>query len=62
MLTLYPVAFGLKFYTNIVVSLEKNKLGDEKFWDLVIHLKPEDIDGQTSVYQAFYWLNSGLLN
>lgn len=59
MTILYPVAFALKFYTNIVVSLEKKKLHDENFWQMIEHLDEHDIETQKSVYQTFYWLNTG---
>lgn len=59
MCILYPVAFGLKIYTNIVISVEKKKLGDENFWLLVQHLDENDLEAQKSVYQTFYWLNTG---
>lgn len=59
MTVLYPVAFALKFYTNIVVSIEKKKLNDEKFWERVVDLEESDLSTQKSVYETFYWLNAG---
>lgn len=61
MTVLYPVAFGLKFYTNIIVSLEKKKLQDEQFWEIINDLEENDIETQKKIYQTFYWLNTGKL-
>ncbi len=50
-------SFGLKFYTLIKVNIEKEKLLDPEFWDLVAHLSQRSADDQLSVYETFYWLN-----
>jgi hypothetical protein len=60
MIILYPVAYGLKFYTYIIVSLEKKKICDHYFWDMVDGLNGHGDEGnQKAVYETFYWLNTG---
>ena len=56
---LYICSYALKFYTIIIVQIEKNKLDDPKFWYMVNNLG-KNITNQQSVYQTFYWLNAGI--
>ncbi len=54
---LFIGSFGLKFYTLITVSIEKEKLSDPNFWELVAQLPHRNASDQLSVYKTFYWLN-----
>lgn len=58
---LYIASFGLKYYTKLVVSLNKIKVLDDKFWENAANLNVTDLDGQKEVYNTIYWLNSGKL-
>lgn len=57
MLVLYVVSFGLKFYTFLVVRLERRKLDDANFWHELNHLDPMDHESQAKIFGTFYWLN-----
>lgn len=56
---LYVSAFGLKYYTMVVVTLNKNKVLKESFWERALNASETDIDVQKEVYTALYWLNNG---
>ena len=57
---LLATSYGLKFYTMIVVAMGKAQIGDHSFWHEVSLLETHnDTVKQASVYQTFYWLNSG---
>ena len=59
MYTLFTVSFGLKYYTMIIVTIEKNKLSDTTFWRKIRYMQESDINSQIEVFTVFYWLNDG---
>ena len=58
---LFTASFGLKYYTMVVVAMERQKLADADFWRRVRDLVPSDEAAQIAVFQTFYWLNDGKL-
>ena len=52
-------SYGLKFYTLIKVRIEKEKLMDPNFWNLVSNLDNSSEIDQINIYETFYWLNRG---
>jgi len=42
-----------------VVSDQLKKISESSFWHKIAKLNESDYVGQTEVYEAFYWLNSG---
>jgi hypothetical protein len=58
---LFTASFGLKYYTMVVVAMERQKLADVDFWRRVRDLVPSDEAAQIAVFQTFYWLNDGNL-
>jgi hypothetical protein len=56
---LYLSSFGLKYYTMIVVRMNKQKVLDEKFWYDTMNLNETDLDKQKDIYDTLYWLNNG---
>ena len=60
MYILFVSSFSLKFYTMILINIEKNKLSDPSFWSNVNSLnRINDLNIQIDVFQVFYWLNDG---
>ena len=57
LIVLFACSFGLKFYSLIRVSIEKEKLSDQNFWELVANLDNGTDVEQQSVFETFYWLN-----
>lgn len=58
---LYITSYGLKFHTMILVSNQLETIKTVEFWNKVSSLNRTTIAGQKSVYETFYWLNSGKL-
>jgi hypothetical protein len=56
---LYFAAFGLKYYTMLIVRLNINKLNSEAFWREIVSVNETELDKQIDIYQTFYWLNNG---
>lgn len=60
MYILFVSSYSLKFYTMIIVSIQRNKLSDSVFWDQVNALeKANDINSEMEIFKVFYWLNNG---
>jgi hypothetical protein len=55
---LFFFSYALKYYTIVILRLEKDKLSDPMFWSKVGNLNG-NIESQKEVYQTFYWLNEG---
>lgn len=51
-------SYALKFFSIITIRIQKAKLDDQSFWDLVNGLH-KDTEEEKMVYQTFYWLNEG---
>jgi hypothetical protein len=56
---LYVSSFGLKYYTMFVVSLNKKKLLDQNFWNMLARVNTTDVDAQNEFTNTVYWLNNG---
>lgn len=56
---LYVSSFGLKYYTMVVVRLNKIKVLDSRFWQNAVNLNATDSDAQKDVFDSIYWLNNG---
>jgi hypothetical protein len=54
-------AYGLKFYTMIIVTIEKKRLYDASFWLNVVNVNASDLATQQDIFSTFYWLNNGML-
>lgn len=59
LIILFVCSFGLKFYTLIIVTVEKEKLTSQDFWQLVGDLANKTETDQINVFKTFYWLNRG---
>jgi hypothetical protein len=59
MYTLFLVSYTLKFYTMMVVNIERKKLDDVNFWNKIRNLNENNTGEQIEVFQTFYWLNDG---
>lgn len=60
MYILFVSSFSLKYYTMIIVSIQRNKLTDPEFWVQVNALqKANDLNSESDLFQTFYWLNNG---
>ena len=55
---LFFFAYALKYYTIVILRLEKAKLSDPSFWSTVGNMN-NNLEAQKDVYQTFYWLNEG---
>jgi hypothetical protein len=56
---LYISSFGLKFYTMIVVRLNKEKVMSSQFWKNAVFLNESNVEEQKEVVNTLYWLNNG---
>ena len=56
---LFICSYALKYYKIIIVGLEKEKLKDPNFWQMIKN-ESYTIHDQEEIYQTFYWLNEGI--
>jgi len=59
---LYLSSFGLKYYTMILVRLNKEKVLSSQFWKNAVFLNQSSPEEQIEVVNTLYWLNNGYLN
>ncbi len=57
---LFITSYCLKFHTMLVVSNKFEQIKTDDFWLKVNTLNATDLEGQKSIFETFYWLNSGL--
>lgn len=55
---LFICSYALKYYTVVMVRIEKAKLSDPSFWNTINNMN-NDEETQKYVFQTFYWLNEG---
>lgn len=60
MTVLYLFSYGLKYYTILIVSSNRELIKSREFWNKVNNMNSNDLDTQKEVYEVFYWLNDGI--
>ena len=58
---LYLTSYFLKFYTMIVVRMNKSKVQDQKYWLRLISTNCTDENLLIDAYNTIYWLNSSMI-